>query len=255
MMALTAYGPLCTEVYDITKPIGGEYPDVPYYIKHLSKIGGRILEAMVGTGRLLIPLLEADLNVEGIDSSEDMLASCRQHCAQRGLTPVLHDGSVENLDLSGKFKAIVVSFGSFMLLEKRNAAIAALQAFARHLEPQGRIFIDLELPIEDFKTENILRQRSPIECPDGSIILMQITSRIDWLNQLNMSVIRYEKWKNGELIATELQWLPLHWFGRDEFIMCLQENGYKDINLCANYIDGQQPSSHKDTLCFSAVLA
>jgi ubiquinone/menaquinone biosynthesis C-methylase UbiE len=153
MMALTAYGPLCTEVYDITKPIGGEYPDVPYYIKHLSKIGGRILEAMVGTGRLLIPLLEADLNVEGIDSSEDMLASCRQHCAQRGLKSVLHHGFVENLDLSGKFKAIVVSFGSFMLLEKRNAAVAALQAFARYLEPQGRIFIDLELPIEDFNRD------------------------------------------------------------------------------------------------------
>ncbi|MBW4626294.1 MAG: class I SAM-dependent methyltransferase [Brasilonema octagenarum HA4186-MV1] len=255
MMTLTTYGSLCTEVYDITKPIDGKYPDVPYYIKHLSKIGGRILEAMVGTGRLLIPLLEADLNVEGIDSSEDMLACCHRHCTQKGLKPVLHHGSVENLDLPGKFKAIIVSFGSFMLLEKRNAAVAALQAFARHLEPQGRIFIDLELPIEDFKTENIVRQRSPIECPDGSTILLQITSDIDWLNQLNMSVIRYEKWKDGELIATELQRLPLHWFGRDEFIICLQENGYKDITLCANYTDGLQPSCHKDTLCFCAALA
>ncbi|MBW4594331.1 MAG: hypothetical protein KME46_15790 [Brasilonema angustatum HA4187-MV1] len=130
MITLTTYGYLCTEVYDITKPIDGKYPDVPYYIKHLSKIGGRILEAMVGRGRLLIPLLEADLNVEGIDSSKD-----------------------------------------------------------------------------------------------------------------------------GELIATELQRLPQHWFGRDEFIMCLQENGYKDITLCANYTDGLQPSSHKDTLCFCAALS
>ncbi|MBD2534993.1 class I SAM-dependent methyltransferase [Nostoc flagelliforme FACHB-838] len=78
-MTLTKYGALCTEVYDISKPIGGQYPDVPYYIKHLSKIGGRILEVMVGTGRLLIPLLEAGLNVEGIDASPDMLACCRKH--------------------------------------------------------------------------------------------------------------------------------------------------------------------------------
>ncbi len=44
---ITTYGSLCAEVYDITKPIGGQYPDVPYYIRHLSKIGGRILEPAV----------------------------------------------------------------------------------------------------------------------------------------------------------------------------------------------------------------
>ncbi|MEA5507865.1 class I SAM-dependent methyltransferase [Halotia wernerae UHCC 0503] len=253
-MTSTIYGSLCTEVYEITKPIAGEYPDVPYYIKHLSQIGGRILEAMVGTGRLLIPLLESGLNVEGVDTSPNMLANCRKHCAARGLNPILYESSVENLHLPGKFSAIAVSFGSFMLLE-RTAAIAALQAFTRHLEPQGRIFIDLELPIEDFKTENIVKQRPPIICPDGSTIILQSTSRIDWLNQLNTTVIRYEKWKDSKLVATELQYLPLHWFGRDEFVKCLQENGYKDITLCANYTDGLQPSFYKDTLCFSAVLA
>lgn len=141
-----------------------------------------------------------------------------------------------------------------MLLEKRTA-VSALQAFARHLEPQGRIFIDLELPIEDFKTENIVKQLPLIDCPDGSIILLQSTSRIDWLNQLNTTVIRYQKWKDSKLVATELQNFPLHWFGRDKFIMCLRENGYKDITLCANYTDGLEPSSYKNTLCFSAVLA
>ncbi len=252
---LTTYGPLCSEVYNITKPIGGNYPDVPYYIKHLSQIGGRILEVMVGTGRLLIPLLEAGLNVEGIDASPDMLASCRKHCQERGLEPVLYQSDVENLNLPGKYNAIVVTFGSFMLLEKRSTAVAALQTFARHLESQGRIFIDLELPIEDFKTENIVKQSLPVECADGSTILMQTSSKINWLEQINLTIIRYEKWKDGKLIATEIQRLPLHWFGRDEFILYLQKNGYKDITLCANYKDDLQPNSHKDTMCFSAKVA
>ncbi|MEH2043360.1 hypothetical protein [Nostoc sp.] len=65
-MTLTGYGPLCTEVYEITKPINQDYPDVIYYIRHLSSIAGRILEAMVGTGRLLIRLLEAGINIEGM---------------------------------------------------------------------------------------------------------------------------------------------------------------------------------------------
>ena len=38
---------------------------------------------MVGTGRLLIPLLEAGLNVEGIDASPDMLAMCKRNCIKQ----------------------------------------------------------------------------------------------------------------------------------------------------------------------------
>ncbi len=254
-MTLTTYGKLCTEVYEITKPIGGEYPDVPYFINHLSKIGGRILEAMVGTGRLLIPLLEAGLNVEGIDTSPDMLAACRQNCHEKGLNPVLYQSSIENLDVPGKYSAIVVSFGSFMLLGNRTAAISTLRAFAKHLQPNGRIFIDLGLPIGSFKTENTVQQGKALECLDDSVIVIQTSSRIDWLEQIEHTLIRYEKWKDGKLIETELQHLPLHWFGREEFMMCLRENGYTNITLCANYKDGLEPNSYSDQLCFSATLA
>jgi hypothetical protein len=98
----------------------------------------------------------------------------------------------------------------------------------------------------------LVQQRSPITCPDGSTILLQSTSRLDWLNQINTGVIRHEKWQDGKLIGTELQNFVLHWFGRDEFMMLLQNNGYKNINLCANYTDGLEPISYTDTLCFSA---
>lgn len=253
-MTLTTYRSLCTEVYELTKPVGGEYPDVPYFIQHLSKIGGRILEGMVGTGRLLIPLLEAGLNVEGIDASPDMLAACKQNCATRGLNPILYEGSIETLKIPGKFSAIIVTLGSFMLLGNRIAAIAALQAFARQLEPNGRIFIDLALPVGSFKTENTVKQR-PIQCLDNSVIVMQTSSWIDWIKQVEHTLIRYEKWKDGKMIDTELQHLPLHWFGREEFIMCLREHGYTNITLCANYRDELEPGSEHDQLCFSATLA
>jgi SAM-dependent methyltransferase len=254
-MTLTYYGRLCTEAYDLTKPIGRDYPDIPYFIRHLSARGGRILEGMVGTGRLLIPLLEAGLQVEGIDSSPDMLAACRRNCAARGLDPILHHGSIEDFSLSGKFSAIVVTLGSFMLLGHRAAAIAALQSCARHLEPNGRLFVDLEIPISSFKSEHVVKQRDPILCPDGSLIILQTSSWIDWMEQVEHTLIRYEKWKDGHLLDTELQDFPLHWFGREEFMMCLRENGYTDIQLCANYVDDLMPISYQDQLCFSATLA
>lgn len=52
------------------------------------------------------------------------------------------------------------------------------------------------------------------------------------LEQLNVTLIRYEKWKNSQLSGNDLQRFPLHWFGRDEFIMFLRENGFRNITLC-----------------------
>jgi SAM-dependent methyltransferase len=246
------YGSLCAEYYDLTKPIARHYPDITYYRKQLSKIGGRILEVAVGTGRLLVPLLETGLNVEGLDNSPEMLGYCRKNCQNRGLNPVLHQGDMANFQLTGKFKAIVVAWGSFMLLETRSRAISALETFAKHLESGGQLFIDLEIPIEDFKTNGQIRQLPPINCPDGSIILLQKTSQVDPIAQLNLTMLRYEKWKDGRLIKTELQRFPLHWFGIDEFVMLLQQTGYQNIRVCANYQIEKSPSHYTDELCFSA---
>src|SRR5262249_40562647 len=82
------YGTVGTEVYEIDKPIGHSFGNVEYYTGLLAGTSGRILEPAVGTGRILIPLLEAGREVEGLDTSPQMLAVCRQHCRDRGLDPV-----------------------------------------------------------------------------------------------------------------------------------------------------------------------
>lgn len=61
------YSNLCTEVYDLTKPVGHSVGgDIEYYLDRLQSCSGRILEAAVGSGRMLIPLLEAELVVDGL---------------------------------------------------------------------------------------------------------------------------------------------------------------------------------------------
>ncbi len=60
----------------------------------LAGVTGRILEPATGTGRVLIPLLEAGFAVEGLDSSPEMLAVCRQHCRDRGLDPILREADM-----------------------------------------------------------------------------------------------------------------------------------------------------------------
>lgn len=94
------YGQLCTEVYDLTKPVGYSMGgDIEYYRDRLQTCQGRILEAAVGTGRVLIPLLESGLTVDGLDYSPEMLASCRNHAAKRGLYPELFEGRLHQTNM------------------------------------------------------------------------------------------------------------------------------------------------------------
>jgi SAM-dependent methyltransferase len=91
------YGRLATEVYELDKPVGRSFGALEYYARQLAGVTGRILEPATGTGRVLIPLLEAGFAVEGLDTSPEMLAVCRQHCRDRGLDPVLREADMTAL--------------------------------------------------------------------------------------------------------------------------------------------------------------
>jgi phage tail protein X len=65
------YGRLVAEVYELDKPVGSTFPALQYYTRQLAGVTGRILEPATGTGRVLVPLLEAGFAVEGPDVSPD----------------------------------------------------------------------------------------------------------------------------------------------------------------------------------------
>ena len=188
------YGSLCSEFYDLTKPVGGDYPDVSYYLRHLAAIGGWVLEAAVGTGRLLVPLLHAGLKVEGIDSSTEMLAYCRRNCAAAGLQATLYCGALEAMDLPNRYNAIVISFGSFNLLSAPGEAMAALDRMKRHLVPGGRLFLDVGAPGAHAGDSEGRELRRVVRCPDGStIVLVDAPVSYDVTDRIERRLLSYER--------------------------------------------------------------
>jgi hypothetical protein len=61
MKSLDTYVNLCTQVYDISKPVPPK-DKYAFYLSYVVSANGRILEPMCGTGRFLLPLV-----VEGFD--------------------------------------------------------------------------------------------------------------------------------------------------------------------------------------------
>ncbi|MCR2821457.1 class I SAM-dependent methyltransferase [Lederbergia panacisoli] len=247
------YGKLCTEFYDFTKPVGKSINgDLEYYFERLKHVKGRILEAGVGSGRFLIPLLEKGYVVDGLDYSADMLKSCRSRCENRGLNPELFEGKLEDFNLPYKYEAIIMPTGTFCLLETREAAINALTCFKSHLLPGGKIIVDLALP-KDFKVGDI--STSVISLSNGEGITLESQSiEIDWVRQRTVTHLKYEKWKEGRLIDTELQRLVMSWYGIEEFKLILNEIGFKNISISSEYIYAKYPKNPDEVITFEAEL-
>ncbi|MEP6967334.1 MAG: class I SAM-dependent methyltransferase, partial [Pseudomonadota bacterium] len=110
------YGSIAAEIYDLDKPIGA-LPDTAFHLERLAAIDGPVLEPACGSGRTLIPLLEAGREVAGFDPSAEMLAQCAARCAERGLFPDLSCQRFDDFHYDRSFSAILVPVGSFTLID------------------------------------------------------------------------------------------------------------------------------------------
>lgn len=228
------YGELSTELYQLTKPIGTSLAgDIEFYQAELLKSDGKVLEAGVGTGRLLIPFLKAGIDIVGVDISPQMLSVCRQNGAEHGVDTVLYEQDLEALDLPYEFTHIIMPTGSFGLLPGRKTALKVLTLFKEHLKENGTIIIDLELPIEFIPGTSSVHS-FPLS-PNTGILFTETRVEVDWIEQKTVSLHRYEKWKQGALTKTELSQFTLHWYGLSEFESMLKDVGFRNIEIIFDY--------------------
>ncbi|WP_284140684.1 MULTISPECIES: class I SAM-dependent methyltransferase [unclassified Virgibacillus] len=246
------YGKLSTELYNLTKPIGYSIGgDIEYYMERLKGTNQKILEAGVGSGRFLIPLLEQGYMVEGIDYSPAMLKSCREQCDERGLNPNLYEGNLRQFELPHKYEVIVIPTGSFCLLESFEDAKDALDCFYKHLIPGGRVIIDLIFPV-DWKTGEISTVTYPTSNEEG-LLLESKSIEINWIEQYTLSYLKYEKWRNGKRIDAELQRFLLRWYGVEEFTLLLEKVGFSNITCSAEYSYKKRPTKDTRIITFEGV--
>lgn len=245
------YNRLSSEVYDIDKYIGLSFGDVEFYSDRLDSCKGDILEPGVGTGRILIPFLEKGLKVDGFDVSEEMLKICRNNCESRGLYPKLFVGKMESFSLDKKYEAIIVPTGTFLLLHEREDSLNALRNFYNHLSDGGKLIIDIFLQT-DLTVGNVSTRAWGIQNGDMITLESKIVE-VNYISQYTISHNRYEKWNNGELVQTELERFPLRWYGVEEFKTILEQIGFEDIIISADYKHRKYPTNSTQIITFEAV--
>ncbi len=118
---------------------GGE--DIDVFRSFIENSGTPVLDAGCGTGRLLLPFLREEIDIDGTDASVDMLEWCRHRAELEQLGANLYPQAMHELDLPRKYRTIIVC-GSFGLGGTRDQDLEGLRRLHSHLEPGGRLYMD-----------------------------------------------------------------------------------------------------------------
>lgn len=233
MGKLNSYRKLSQEVYDLTKP---EPPDFvwPFYLGYAQRANGPILEPMCGSGRYLLPLLEAGFDVDGIDASADMLAACRERCAAAGFSPGLWQQFLHEMDLPRQYALAFIPAASIGLVTNEEEITASLQRLYEALLPGGTLVVEVETVQAKPET---LNQWSGywVNRPDGATIVVSILEQMsDEAGNIMGTLVKYELVANqgsanGRLLETEIETMDVRLHEPSDFAALLAKAGFVDI--------------------------
>lgn len=227
----SAYGPLSTLFYDGETPRATE-TEVAWYRKRLPRDAGALLEAMVGSGRLLLPLTEEGFRVHGVDASESMLASCAVRLGAAGRDAQLFRQDIAALNLPFRYGAAFVAAASFQLLTGRTAARDALARLRAHLIEPAVLLLDLFVPGAALHPPGApVVEVSTVALADGSQIVHRSETTIDPERRRIRAESRYERRVAGRIVAREDEVLTQTWHTEEEIVSMLRSEGYRDIRI------------------------
>ncbi|MDH2903483.1 MAG: class I SAM-dependent methyltransferase [Actinomycetota bacterium] len=217
----------------------------------LSYISRRILEPAVGSGRILIPLMQAGHVVDGTDTSPTMLETCRSNCEMHGIDAVLIEADMSTYVNEDAYEAVIVPTGSLMLLDGLDATHDALVSFRRCLKPGGRLIVDIAAP------ELIPEIGSMRSWRVDDDLWTLTTDHLESDSSKNQTTrwLRYEKWHDGQLMSSELQLFRLQWWSVGEFSRVVREAGFSNVEVHADYQIGKSPGPESDIWTFTAIVA
>jgi SAM-dependent methyltransferase len=132
------------EMYDLMMS------NVPYgldfYIPLARAANGPVLDIACGTGRILLPCLQAGVEIEGLDLFEPMLRTLRAKAAALGLSPRLHQADMSDFSLPRRFALVMIPFNAFIHNMTQEAQIRCLRRCREHLLPGGLLAFDTFFP-------------------------------------------------------------------------------------------------------------
>lgn len=216
--------------YDFISP--GLKGDLEFYLKEAKKVSGKVLEIACGTGRILLPLAKAGVDITGLDYSKGMLKVLKEKMNGLKKKPRIIYADMKSFKLKDTFDLIIIPYRSFVHMETQEDQIRALKNFYKHLNPKGRLILNLFVPVLEYivKWEGKklrVKDRDYINPRTGNKVKVWSRREYDTINQMNYWVNILEETKKGKIIRRTKIPGSLRYIFKNEFELLLRIAGFR----------------------------
>lgn len=202
-------------VADLYGPLKAVSQDPAPYAAFVQEAGAPALELGCGDGDPLLGLRRLGLDVEGVDSSADMLDRCRRRARQEGLDVTVHHQRMEALDLPRRYRAVFLAGPTFNLLPDDATALAALRGVRSHLAEGGTALVPLFVP-SPTPAEQFGRVRTATADDGAELRVSVVSEERDESARTQTTLLRYERHHGGGSTVVDRPW-TIHWHSREGF--------------------------------------
>ena len=225
------------EVYDLA--YSWHTHDIPFYVARAREARGAVLEVGCGTGRVLLPTLQAGVEIDGLDLRPGMIAFLKQKADERGLAPRLAVADMRDFTMPRRYALITIPFRAFQHLLTTADQIAALRCMREHLESGGALVFNVFFPsfekLGSPDGEQVLEREFPHPAT-GLPVAMYVTRKSDRVNQvLHAEREVVESDARGYASATHRDEISMRWTWKPEMELLLAAAGFSRWSVAGGF--------------------
>jgi SAM-dependent methyltransferase len=224
------------EVYDLV------LKDIPYgfdfYTGLAKEAKGPVLDVCCGTGRILLPCLQADVDIEGLDLFAPMLDTLRRKAGEAGLSPP-PSGRYERLQPRARYALVMIPFNAFGHNMTQEAQIRCLSLCRQHLLPGGLLAFDTFFPslaiIGTPQHTRVLEGEMPHPAT-GLPMRMYDTRTFDRVAQVQHSINELELLgADGSVQQVHRSEISLRYIYKNEMALLLRAAGFARFEIYGDF--------------------
>jgi SAM-dependent methyltransferase len=212
-----------------------------FYFKLAKAARGPVLDIACGTGRILIPCMQAGVDIDGLDLHAGMLNRLRDKATALGLQPRLFQADMASFRLPRRYSLIMIPFNAFVHCLTTDDQIAALVCCREHLEPGGMLALDTFFPAAVLITlPNDIRdlELETTHPETGLPIRMFDTRSFDRVNQLQHSRNEVEMLDAAGHVATvHCSQTTIRWIYKTEMELLLRAAQFDRWQIAGDFDD------------------
>ena len=231
------------EFYDFVPAIV-DRADREFYLRYAREAGGTVVELGCGTGRLLIPIARSGVRITGVDLSHAMLERCREKLqrepseVQERVTLVRCDFT--QLDMPRRYSLALAPFRCLQHVLKVEQQMSCLQSVHHHLEPGGRLIVDMfQVSAARMHDPAFLQEQleaDGVRLPDGRTFRRSFrTSAFHRAEQINDCELIYDVTHPDGRSERLVHAFPLRYFFRYEVEHLLARCGFTTEHVFGDY--------------------